>query len=60
MTTNSRRLIPVIAFAAFLLGAASGANPPAKTITWKKDFKKALTLAKKQKKMIMLDFYADW
>lgn len=49
--------------AALALGAVATAGPPPKSpksIAWQTDFKKGQATASKQKKLMMVDFYAEW
>jgi hypothetical protein len=67
MNPSLRRLTGLAAVAALaaLMSAnaaepVSAGNPPAaKSIAWKTDFNKALTQAKKQNKLLMVDFYTE-
>ena len=41
-------------------GPSTAGNPPtAKSIVWQTDFDKALAQAKKQQKLVMVDFYTE-
>jgi hypothetical protein len=62
-----RRLAGLAAFASFaaLLSVAgpsaapAGPSPAGKSIVWQTDFNKALAEAKKQQKLVMIDFYTE-
>jgi len=54
-----RRLAGLTAMSVIALAAAAGAGPPGKAIAWQTDFKKAQTIAGKQKKIMMIDFYSE-
>ena len=60
MSSASRRTFVLAALSVLTLGIAAGAGPGPKSIQWQTDLKKAQTAAAKQKKLIMVDFYADW
>jgi hypothetical protein len=55
----ARRLAFLVTLAAFVIATAAQAGPKPKVIVWKTDYKKALALAKKQKKPIFVDFYTE-
>ena len=59
MSSISRRNFVLAAISVLAAGAAL-AGPGPKSIQWQTDLKKAQTAAAKQKKIIMVDFYADW
>ncbi len=59
MQSISRRIFTFAAVSIIAAGAVF-AGPGPKSIQWQTDLKKAQTAAAKQKKMIMMDFYADW
>lgn len=61
MMPNIRRFGPLaIVVAVAMYAAALAAAGPAKAIKWQSSFKKAQQIAAKQKKVLMVDFYADW
>lgn len=60
MKPSVRQVVWLMTLAVLALGAAGGAAPKSKSIQWLTDFKKAQTVAKKQKKIMMVDFYTDW
>ena len=58
------RIAGIVALTVFVAGAvASGAPtgkaPAGKSIVWQTDFDKALATAKKQNKLLMVDFYTE-
>jgi thiol:disulfide interchange protein len=55
-----RHIAWLAVLAVFALGVAASAEPGKKSIQWFTDFKKAQAAAKKQKKIMMVDFYTDW
>jgi thiol:disulfide interchange protein len=59
MSSISRRIF-VLAATILALGLSAYAGPGPKAIQWQTDLKKAQTAAAKQKKLIMMDFYAEW
>lgn len=55
------RILSLAALSAIIIGTVAASSPAAKkSIQWQTDFKKAQTIAAKQKKIMMVDFYADW
>ncbi len=64
MKWKSWRIVSVALLAAFALQldanmALARRQPAGKTIVWQADFAKALAAARKQNKILMVDFYAE-
>lgn len=55
------RLLPlVLAFVLCFLGSATAAPSPEPTIRWEKTYTSAVSQAKKTRKPLLIEFYADW
>jgi thiol:disulfide interchange protein len=57
---SARMIVAAIALAFVAYGMTADAGLAGKSIRWQTDYKKAQAAARKQKKIIMVDFYADW
>ena len=59
MSSIHRRIFVLAAFST-IASLTAFAGPGPKSIQWQTDLKKAQSTAAAQKKLIMVDFYADW